>query len=123
MGKSYSEDMRKRVIGNYVKGMSRKEIVEILKIGIATLNRWIKSFEETGSLKPKVRTVYRARKFSDEELIKYVREHTSATLLEMANHFGVRAQSVSTRCRLLGIKYKKKSSSTKKGMRKRELFL
>ncbi|MSP28374.1 MAG: helix-turn-helix domain-containing protein, partial [Methylococcales bacterium] len=58
-------------------------MIQIFTIGQDTLNRWIRQYEETGSLAPKVRTEYK-RKFSDEDLLSYIKQYPSATLEEIA---------------------------------------
>lgn len=106
--KAYSEDLRKRVIESYEEGEEKGTIIKIFKIGISTLNRWIREYRARGNYKPKQRTEYRKRKFSDEELMKYVEENPSATLEEMAKHFKVKIASVWQRLKKLKITRKKK---------------
>lgn len=114
MSKAYSEDLRKRAIENYQAGKEKREIIETFKIGISTLNRWIREYSVTGSFGPKQRTKYRQRKFSDAELVHYVEQNPSATLEQMAQHFEVRIASVWQRLKQLKITRKRKASSVKK---------
>lgn len=109
MSKGYSEDLRKRVIENYEGGMTKKEITEIFKIGISTLNRWIREYKTTGRMVPKERTKYRQRKFSDADLLEYVTQNPSATLKQMSEHFKVKVSSVWQRLKQLKITRKKKT--------------
>jgi transposase len=51
--KAYSEDLRERVVRAVDQGTSRKEIVKLFAISLATLKRYLKQRRETGSLKPK----------------------------------------------------------------------
>ncbi len=44
MSKAYSNDLRERVIKNYEEGMPKEKLVEVFKIGISTLNRWIRNY-------------------------------------------------------------------------------
>jgi transposase len=46
MAKAYSNDLRKRVIKNYLDGMSKEDVVNIFDIGLDTLNRWDKEIQE-----------------------------------------------------------------------------
>jgi transposase len=62
--KAYSEDLRKRVIESHKEGKEKGEIIKIFKIGISTLNRWIREYEASGSYGPKRRTSYRKRKLN-----------------------------------------------------------
>ncbi|MSP27849.1 MAG: hypothetical protein EXR80_05285, partial [Methylococcales bacterium] len=74
MKKAYSEDLRKCVISCHEAGCPKTLIIQILTIGQDTLNRWIRQYEETGSLAPKVRTEYK-RKLSDEDLLSYIKQY------------------------------------------------
>jgi len=65
MSKPYSEDLRTRVIQSYLNGLSKIDIITLFKIGMDTLNRWIRQYLQTGDIKPRQRTQFRARKFSD----------------------------------------------------------
>lgn len=51
--KAYSEDLRERVVRAVDQGKSRKEIVNLFGVSLATLKRYLKQRRETGSLKPK----------------------------------------------------------------------
>ncbi|MCP5127517.1 MAG: hypothetical protein H6973_18350 [Gammaproteobacteria bacterium] len=53
MSKPYSEDLRTRVIQNYLNGTSKIDIITLFKIGMDTLNRWIRQYLQTGDVKPK----------------------------------------------------------------------
>ena len=44
MSKQYSEDLRTRVIQSYLNGMSKIDIIALFKIGMDTLNRWIRQY-------------------------------------------------------------------------------
>jgi transposase len=109
MSRPYSNDLRERVIKNYEEGMPKEKLVEIFKIGISTLNRWIRNYLKTGSIEPRKRSRYRKRKVEDEDLKKYIEAHPSATLEQMAQHFKVRAVSIWHRLKKLGITRKKKT--------------
>ena len=117
MAKAYSQDLRERVIHHYLRGFSKIAIVTVFEIGMDTLNRWIRHYQATGHLQPKLRTRYRARKFSDSDLLNYIQQHPSATLVEMAHYFSVKHSSVRARLIKLGITYKKKYFFTKKEMK------
>ena len=51
--KAYSQDLRERVVRAVDQGKSRKEIVKLFAVSLATLKRYLKQRRETGSLKPK----------------------------------------------------------------------
>jgi len=107
MGKAYSDDFRTCVIANYHQGKTTSEILSIFGIGSSTLKRWITKYRTMGHVLPQQRNTYRTRKFSDAVLIKYVKEHPSATLEEIAQHVSAKPQSVWSRLNLLGITRKK----------------
>jgi transposase len=122
MKKAYSEDLRKCVINCYEAGFPKTLIIQIFAIGKDTLNRWIRQYKETGSLAPKVRTEYK-RKFSDEDLLSYIKQHPSATLEEIATHLSVKIPSVHARLEQCGVTRKKKRFFMKKEMNKHALNL
>ena len=122
MKKAYSEDLRKCVINCYEAGFPKTLIIQIFTIGKDTLNRWIRQYKETGSLAPKVRTEYK-RKFSDEDLLSYIKQYPSATLEEIATHLSVKIPSVHARLKQCGVTRKKKRSFMKKEMSKHALNL
>lgn len=120
MSKAQSNELRERVIKSDEEGMEKRTLVEVFKIGIGTLNRWIRKYLETGSLEAKKRSRYRKRKVEDEDLKEYVEEHPSATLEQMGQHFKVRAVSIWHRLKKLGITRKKKPFCMKKETNKKE---
>ena len=113
MAKAYSQDLRERVIKSYESGRPKQEIINIFMIGSDTLNRWIRRYKETGSVVAYQRTKYRARKFSDANLLEHIAKNPSATLEERGIFFSVTAQSIHARMRVLGITRKKRVFSTK----------
>jgi len=123
MGKAYSDDFRTCVIANYHQGKTTSEILSIFGIGSSTLKRWITKYRTMGHVLPQQRNTYRTRKFSDAVLIKYVKEHPSATLEEIAQHVSAKPQSVWSRLNLLGITRKKKHIYTKNATNNNEKYL
>lgn len=120
MSKAYSEDFRECVIMNHKKGMLKDKIVTTFNIGIDTLNRWIRQYRETGSLAPKIRTVYRKRKFSDDDLLNFIKRNPSATLEEIGGEFSVKPSSVHARLKAIGVTRKKNITYMKKETNKKE---
>ena len=123
MAKSYSNDLRERVILCYNKGLPKNLIIILFDIGIDTLNRWIKQYKETGIFTPKERTKYRKRKFSDEDLLNYISNNSSATLQEIANYFSVTPPSIYSRLKKLNVTLKKLFYMKKEMKRKGKSFL
>lgn len=52
MGKSYSEDLRFRVVQAVVGGMSRHEAARRFSIGVSSAIRWMQRFEREGHVRP-----------------------------------------------------------------------
>ena len=123
MAKAYSEDLRSRVVKNYLNGLSKIDVITYFEIGMDTLNRWIRQNLNVGNLKPKQRTQYRERTFSDGDLINDIHRNPSVTLAEMARHFSVKPSSVQARLKALGITYKKTFLYKERDEQKREEFI
>ena len=73
----------------------KKEIINIFVIGIDTLNRQIKKYNETGSIEPCKRTKYREKEAPEERAL----------------FFSVKHHSVYARMKALGITRKKDVNS------------
>jgi hypothetical protein len=67
-----------------------------------------KKHKNTGSVAAKKQTKYRKRKFSDDELLEFIKNNPSAVLEDIANNFSVRHQSVGRRFKILGTTRKKR---------------
>jgi transposase len=52
--KTYSIDLRERLLAAVDRGTPRKEVVRTFGVSLATLKRWLKRRAETGSVAPKV---------------------------------------------------------------------
>ena len=123
MARAYSRDLRERVIENYKAGLPKQTLITTFRIGMDTLNRWIRHYINTGSVSPKQRTTYRPRKFNDTDLIAYIETNPSATLEEIAQHFSVKPPSVHARLKQLGITYKKTFLYEERDEEKRNQFI
>ena len=53
MARSYSVDLRQRVVCAVTGGMSQEKTAEVFQVGIATVVRWMGLFRKTGSVEPK----------------------------------------------------------------------
>jgi transposase len=53
MGKPYSEDLRKRVVGSVEGGLSRRQAASLFEVGVSTVIRWVDHWQETGSVAAK----------------------------------------------------------------------
>lgn len=59
--RTYSLDLRERVLAAVDRGMPRKEAVGVFGVSLATLKRWLKRRQETGSVAPRRRPGMRRR--------------------------------------------------------------
>ena len=52
MGRAYSNDLRERVVAVVEDGVSRRQAAAQFGVGISTAIRWVRRFQETGSVEP-----------------------------------------------------------------------
>ncbi len=55
MTKSYSNDLRKRVIEYLDSGRNYKEASKLFKVSISAIGRWYRRYKEEGNYQPKIR--------------------------------------------------------------------
>ena len=83
---AYSEDLRRKVIEYLGEGHTQESAKAVYKIGLTTIKRWKKQYEETGSLANK--ELHRSfKKLDPEKLSAYVKEHPDAYLWEIGEAF------------------------------------
>jgi len=89
MPKSYSADLRKRVIEAVASGASRHEVAELFGIAVSTAVKWWQHWRDTGSAAPKSRGGSTSRLEEHTTLILgLVKERpTEADLLSLTAHF------------------------------------
>ncbi|MBM3193502.1 MAG: transposase [Chlamydiae bacterium] len=117
---SYSTDLRKKVLDFLERGNQREEAANVFKVGIATIYRWLKQHKERGTLERKSSAPKKPRKYESEELIKFVENHTDATLEEIASHFKITIPAVWYALKRLKITLKKSHASIKNEMKRPE---
>ena len=83
MPKSYSGDLRERVIEAVAEGASRREAGERFEISASSSIRWLQRWHETGSAAPKPRggSISPLEEFA-EEVLALVAEQPDLTLVE-----------------------------------------
>ena len=116
--KTYSQDLRGKMLAALDRGMPRKEAVGAFGVSPATLKRWLRRRRETGSVVPKRRRRMRLRigASADERraLWRQLEEHPEATLEEhrelWEHERGVRVSvaTMSRAIRRLGWTYKQR---------------
>ena len=67
--KSYSKDLRLKVLAAVDRGMSRKEVAEVFGVSVPTIKRWLRRRRQTGDVEPKPIAGPPARKGAALEII------------------------------------------------------
>jgi transposase len=122
MPKSYSVDLRERVLKHLEKNQNREAASLLFQVGIATIYRWISRKKEKGNVEPLHRP-YVYKKIDDQKLIDYVEKNPDHFLSEISKHFNLTPQAIFYALKRLKITRKKSLRSTKKGTKKKELAL
>ena len=84
MGKSYSTDLRERVLQAIEEGMSKTQAHRTFHISRSTIDRWFALRERTGVLTPPPHRSTRTRQLAGEEFEAFAHRNRHATLGEMA---------------------------------------
>lgn len=84
MGKSYSIDLRERVLQAIEEGMSKAQAHRTFHISRSTINHWFALRERTGGLIPPPHLSSRTRQLEGAEFETFAHRHRHATLSEMA---------------------------------------
>jgi len=105
--KSYSSDLRERVIKSVESGVSQTQTAKIYKIGLNTVNRWWHQYKKEGILTAKPRGGSRG-KVDTHELKLYVEQNSDKTVVQIGEVFKVSGCSIYRRLKKLGFSYKKK---------------
>lgn len=82
--KAYSPDLREKVLHAIDQGKSRREIVNVFGVSLATLKRYLKQRRETGNVRPKAIPGRPSKKFAPLEagLVTQLTAHADASLEE-----------------------------------------
>ena len=119
MGKTYSEDLRLRVLWALDSGMSKLAVCRAYKLARTTLDDWLRLREQTGSLRPKSYQRGRAPQLPDTAQVHhFIQRHSHCTLSQMSQAWEKETgQKVSVvtfcnRLRRLGYTRKKRVIST-----------
>ena len=84
MPKSYSADLRKRVIEAVASGASRHEAAELFEIAVSTAVKWWQHWRETGSTAPKPRGGSTSRLEEHRtSILRLVKEQPDSTFEEL----------------------------------------
>lgn len=117
--KAYSNDLRLRVIEYIKSGNSQKAAASLFLVGKNAVSRWWIRYKNEGSLVSKARGGSKGR-INLIELEDYVNLNPDKTLEEIGNKFGVSDCAIHKRLKQLGFRYKKKTLSIWKQIKKKE---
>ena len=82
--KSYSTDLRKRVVSARLSGRSVSEVSALYEVDDNSVYRWVSYYKETGSYTPKQRCRGRKPKIVDmEKFARFAEAHAYCTLAQM----------------------------------------
>ena len=123
--KSYSEDLRKRVVDARLSGMSATEISTMFQVSQDSVYRWVKQHKNAGSVSPKQRGGYKKSKIDDMAKFEaFAKVHAHCTLARMRDQWEgeVSEMCLSRALRSLGWTRKKNrritASATKKSVKR-----
>ena len=111
--KSYSSDLRIRVIKYIETGNLQKSASVLFNISKTTVSTWFSEFKKQGKIAPKFRGG-RKSKIDNEEFIRYIEENADQTLAQIAKHFSISACAVHKKMKKFNFRYKKKVFFIKK---------
>jgi transposase len=94
MTKSYSNDLRKKVVEYLEEGNSYNNASIIFKISVSALGRWYRKYKQEGNYIGKKRGGSK-RRIDIDELEKYVKDNENMTLKKAAQKFDVSIFTIS----------------------------
>ncbi len=101
MPRSYSEDLRKRVVKARLSGESAADVAARFGVGRDCVYRWVALHKATGTIKPRKRGGYRQPKIQDlEKFRKFAEVHSGSLLTGNGSGMGRRGQRHSISCTL-----------------------
>jgi transposase len=112
MTKSFSEDLRKRVVAARLSGEPADAVAVRFGVGRDCVYRWVALHKTTGTIKPRQRGGYRPPKIQDlEKFRKFAELHRGSLLTEMADAWGggVSLMCISRALKRIGWSRKKNS--------------
>jgi transposase len=94
--KSYSEDLRQRVVDARCSGMSTLDVSSTFQVSKDCVYRWVKRHKALGNASPKPRGGHKKPKISDMEKFEaFAKAHAHSTLAQMRESWG---EDVSLMC-------------------------
>lgn len=113
--KSYSDDLRQRVVDARLSGMTVAEVARLFQVSVDSVNRWTKQHRTQGNVAPKQRGGYRPAKITDMKKFEaFAKAHAHSTLTRMKEEWEgeVSAMCISRALKRLGWTRKKNRRAT-----------
>ena len=112
MAKTYSQDLRDRVLAAYDRGLKTKQIAETFAVSPAWARRVKQRRRETGRTTPWPRGGATVIKIDMQRLAELVQEQPDATMLELRDRLGVDCteSAICLALKRLGLTFKKRRS-------------
>jgi transposase len=116
--KTYSRDLRQRIVAARQQGHSAQEIARLFGVSKRSVERFWKKYLATGAVEPKQRGGYRRSRLEkhDRQLRRWIKEKADLTLAQLqeriAQELGVELGTTALWHRLerLGLSYKKNAA-------------
>lgn len=116
--KSYSMDLRERLVAGRESGQSAEELAKQFKVSKRSVERYWKRQKETGSAKPKQRGGYRRSRLEghDETMLGWIAEQSDLTLVQIQERLQRELQvclgltAIWQRLQDLGVSFKKNAA-------------
>ena len=119
MPRSYSEDLRKRVIEFLLEGNSYDKASKLFKISVSAIGRWYRRYHKEGIYHSKKQGGSK-RKINLDDLEKYVQSNEDMTLKAASKKFNTSNFTISYWLKKLGYSYKKKALPTWRQVKKKD---
>ena len=122
MTKSYSSDLRQRVIEYLDAGGNYEESSKLYKVSISAIGRWYRRYKKEGNYQAKIRGGSKKR-IDLKGLEEYVKTNENMTLKQAAKKFNVSSFTISYWLKRLDYSYKKKSFPTWRQTKQNEISI
>ena len=112
MAKTYSQDLRDRVLAAYDRGMTTRQIAQTFAVSVAWARRVRQRRRETGRTTALMRGGATIVKIDMQRLAELVQEQPDATMLELRDRLGVQCteSAICLALKRLGLTFKKRRS-------------
>ena len=116
--RTYSSDLRERIIAARERGQSAQEIARLFRVSKRSVERYWQKYQSTGAVEPKQRGGYRRSRLAehDQTLRAWIKEKKELTLAELQERIArdlkikVGTTALWHRLERLGLSYKKNAA-------------